>query len=260
MLTSLMLLAAAAVPAMATAQSLHLSQPGASLAIASPCARSVTVTTDPGLSGRAVLDATATHPEELTELVFTTENNAATLRTRDNSCWQDSDGAGVDRTLHIDLRIPPGFAVSVDDSGSVEYRIGDLAAPLAVDASGQVTLSAGTVTALELSLSGSGHVEVARVTGALHLDMSGSTSVSIARGEVAALDLDASGSGQFRFGSGTIAALHVQSSGTTEVEIGATVATAAVDLSGSGDVRIARVTGPLAQNTEGSGQVIVLSH
>ncbi len=250
-----LLLLLATLPA--HAQSRHLEAAGRALSIDGPCAKSVRITPDASLSGHAVLDATAQHEPELAQLAFATENDQARLHITGQSCWRDSSDFAP--TLAIALRIPPNFPVNVEDGGSPEYSIGDTHAPLSINASGDMQLTAGQVGVLALELSGAGKIEIAGVRDAAHVELSGSGSASIGGGEIRALNVEASGSGRLHYGTGTISALHLEDSGSADVQIDATVGAAAVELSGSGNARVARITGPVAQEISGSGKLEVLS-
>ncbi len=72
---------------------------GSSLVVDDPCARQVTIATDPALHGRVAVEATADHPEEIDRLSFDTQGAARVRPLRDRaSCWTPAP----DRIVHAD--------------------------------------------------------------------------------------------------------------------------------------------------------------
>ncbi|MEJ0046584.1 MAG: DUF2807 domain-containing protein [Rhodospirillales bacterium] len=238
----------------AAAEQRHMTATGTSFGVASPCARQVTIDPDPTLSGQVTIDATADNPQELAQLAFSGSGDAAKLRGPTDRCWRPDENIRFEPTLTIHVRVPPNFAVAIDESGSGDYRLGTIGA-LAVDFSGSGRLQAAAITTLSVDMSGSGQLSAARVDGAVHAEISGSGAIDIAGGTLPALDLDISGSGGFRLGAGSIGKMNVDTSGSGKVQIGGTVGDAKLQLSGSGSVDIAKLTGSMSQEVEGSGTV-----
>lgn len=238
------------VPGLAFAQTLHTEAAGSSLSIDGPCAVDVRLTVDPALTGKVVLDATAAREEEISGLALRTEQQKAVLQ-HEGEC---PDGQ---ETLHLAIRIPPRFPLSIDDSGGGHYGVPDLHAPVSIDSSGSLTIEMGAVGPFSLEQSGSGTVNVVAVEGAVHVEQSGSGEVAIGGGRIPALELTASGSGRFHYGPGSIGALQLESSGNADIGIEAEVGAASFDVSGSGTVRVRRVTGPVSRNEEGSARLII---
>lgn len=261
-------LIATAFPALACAQTVHQTAEGRRLEIDLPCAKTMSVVADPSLSGRVVLDATAQRPEELAQMDFD-GGTAVTLKLRGwfhmaggslfslhGDCWRpEGDGAFLP-TLQVKLSVPPGFALAVDASGDGAYHLAS-GGTLDLDSSGSARIDAGALTRLTLSMSGSGDLKVAQVTGPVHADMSGSGDVAVAKAASDKVAIDQSGSAVFRIGGGAVGALAVESSGSGQVIVHGTVGEASVNASGSGDVTIEHLTGRLAQDTSGSGSVRV---
>ena len=244
-------LASTLVPALAAAQSLHTEIAGTSLKIDGPCAAQVGIRIDPSLAGRVVLDATADRAEEIAALRTETVRDTATIRRAPEEC---PDGRP---TLKLAVRIPPRTPIAIDDGGTAAYQLPDTEAPLAIDSSGSMSLRAGAIGPLSLDNSGSATIDIGRISGPAQVDVSGSGDITIHAGDIDALNVDASGSGRLRYGSGTIRAVQISSSGNTDITIGATVGAVSADLSGSGMVRLHRVTGPVSQDSEGAGQMII---
>ena len=226
---------------------------GTSLAVDSPCARQVTIDPDPSLSGQVMVDATADNPQELAQLVLSS-GDAVKLRGPTDQCWRPDGSFSFEPTLAIHIRVPPHFAIGIDEGGSGDYRVG-AAGALSVDFSGSGKLQAESATALSVDLSGSGQLAVAHLDGAAHAEISGSGAIDVGAGALPTLDLDISGSGGFRLGAGSIGKLKVDTSGSGKVRVDGTVGDASLDISGSGNVDIAKLTGSISQQVDGSGTV-----
>ncbi len=212
---------------------------GASLAIGGTCARQVTITTDPSLHGRVAVAATADHPEEIDRLSFDTEGAARVRPLRDRErCWTPTPDGPFMPTLRLQLRVPDGFAVAIDEAGSSQYDI-------------------GAIGTLALELSGAGTIRVAGVSGDATINLSGAAEVMIARAEIDKLDAEMSGAGSVTVSQGRIGTVQVDASGAGTVRVGATVRDAAVEMSGFGSVRFATVTGRLTREVSGAGSVTV---
>jgi len=237
----------------AAAEPRQMTGSGSSLAVDSPCARQVTIDPDPSLSGQVVVDATADNPQELAQLVLTS-GDAAKLRGPTDQCWRPNESFSFEPTLAIHIRVPPHFAIAVNESGSGDYRIG-VAGALSVDVSGSGKLQAESVTTLAVDMSGSGQLNVGRADGAVHAEISGSGAIDVANGTLPDLDLDISGSGGFRLAAGSVGRLKVDTSGSGKVRVDGTVGDASLDISGSGNVDIAKLTGSISQQVDGSGTV-----
>jgi hypothetical protein len=236
---------------LAQAQPRHLEATGASLAIASSCAREVTIEPDAGLSDRVAVDATAGHPEETAQLKFES-GRTAKLGIEEEQCWRPNGNWSGSPTMKIAVHVPAGFAIAIDEGGGVEYHIGAIGGPLSLDLSGGVTLTATKSTVLNADISGGAEATVTTVDGPIKASISGGGTVSVTHGQVSALSLDISGGGCFNLADGAVAALELDTSGGGQVRIGATVGTAALDVSGGGTVNIAKVTGPITKDVDES--------
>ncbi len=212
---------------------------GSSLAIDDPCARQVTITTDPSLHGRVAMEATADHPEEIDRLSFDTQGAARVRPLRDHaSCWTPTPDESFTPTLRLALRVPERFGVAIAEPGFGQYDIGAI----------------GTLT---LDVSGAGVVRVAGVAGHAAIALSGAAEVTIAQAEADALDTQMSGAGSVTVSQGRIGRVHAQVSGAGTIRVGATVGDASVELSGFGSVRFATLTGRLTREVSGAGTVSV---
>jgi hypothetical protein len=245
------------LPAAARGETRQTTQPGTSLAIASPCARTVTIMPDAALSGRVVLDATADHAEEIAQLRFDTDGQAARLRGPRERCWTPEGDDHFQSTLHLALRVPEAMPVTIDESGGADYRLGAIGGPLTLNVSGGIKLLAAHVRTMTMDISGGADLTIARLEGSLHANLSGGSKIQIDQADLSDMTMDMSGGGAFKLGGGQIGRFNLQLSGAGAVSIGATVGDATIALSGVGDVTIAKVTGRLTKDVEGVGNVTI---
>jgi len=292
--TALALIAATLGTAAAHAATRNLAIDASSLTVDSPCARAVTITPDPALSGHIDVLATADHPEELAQLELTHDAGARLGLPNGQNCWPSGIlTTHFTPTLTLSIRVPASFPLSIDESGSATYGIGAVGA-LNLDLSGDAHVSVAAATDIKADISGSGDVSIASAHGALRLDQSGSANFNVAGGMLNAAKLELSGSGNVALspvtigdlaldnsgsahlalasgvnratlelsGSGDVdlnapnlANLVLDSSGSATVRVKGNVGTAVLDLSGSGDVWLGHVTGSLTKNSSGSGTI-----
>lgn len=242
------------VAGLAQAASRQMEVAGSSLAIDSPCAKSVTVEPDASLSGRVVAVATAEHQAELDQLRME-GGSTAKLRGPMESCWRLNDSSSGEPTLTIAVRVPPGFALAVDEGGGGTYQVGDIGGALTLDLSGGAEVKAVRAKEVSIDLSGGAEVTLGSVSGDMKAEISGGGTVTVAHGALQTLDLDMSGGGGFTLSAGTVTRLTVDLSGGGAARVDATVGDAALDISGGGTVRIAKVTGSLTKDVSGAGNV-----
>jgi hypothetical protein len=246
-----------ALPATPRAETRQMAQSGTSLVIASPCAGTVTIMNEPALSGRVVLDATADHPEEIAQLTFEADGQAAKLRGPRERCWTPPGEDRFQTTLHLALRVPAAMPITIDETGGADYTLGAVGGPLTLDVSGGIKLRAAQVRTMTMNIGGGADLTVDQLTGSLHADLSGGSKIQINQANLSDMMLQISGGGAFRLGAGQIGRFNLELSGTAGVSIGATVGDATIALSGVGDVRIAKVTGKLTKDVDGVGNVTI---
>ncbi len=132
------------VPAFARAETVHAVLEGQSLKLDLPCVSSVSISADPGLAGKAVIDATAANKGELDSLTLSGGSKATVEISHE--CWRPIGFAGLTPTLAVAIHVPPGFAVGVDASGDGSYAI-TAGGALSLDSSGSATVEAGALPA-----------------------------------------------------------------------------------------------------------------
>lgn len=254
--SALLSLALTALPPASHAASRHLDGSGDSFAVESPCARSVTIQPDPGLTGKVVIDATADHEEELAQLLLK-DGHPLTLRHAGHECWQPERESDFEETLALVIRVPPGMGVAVAESGGAEYAIGALQGPLTLTISGGVKLHADSTASLTVDLNGGADIDIAHVAGNAKADISGGGNITIDQATLQDLTVQVSGGGGFTLRNGSTERATIDLSGAAMVKVGGTTKDATVDLSGAGAVHFGKVTGKLTKDVSGWGSVTV---
>jgi hypothetical protein len=256
---------------------------GTALAVASPCAKQVTIEPAATLSGKVEVTATAERQAEIDQLDIA-GGATASIGVRGRDCngagWRLSFGlfrSGIENgpTLMIAVKVPAGMAIDIKETRSTDYQVGAVGGTLRLDLSGSGDVSAEEAKDLVAKLSGSGDARLERVQGSLEARLSGSGNLSVGRADVsdAALTLSGSGnasveegdfsqvaarlsgSGDLSLGDGKIGTLTLVSSGSADAGIDARVTDADLSVTGSSDVRIREVTGRIKQSRHGSGSI-----
>ena len=234
---------------------------GTAFSIDSPCAHHVGIQPDPALHGTVTISATAEHQEELDHLVFETKDRGGRavvqVHTVPDGCWQPAPLSSFEPTIDIVVRVPLAFAVSVDESGAGRYVVGDIGGPLSLDISGAAHIMAAHATTLDVDLSGSGAVTLARAEGNASIKVSGHGTVGITEATATDFTVDLSGAGAVTVGRGRIGTASLDESGFGQISIGGEVGDAKVDISGAGSVHFAKLTGSLDKDVSGAGSVSV---
>ncbi len=229
---------------------------GSSLGIETSCARQVEIRSDPRLHDQVVLHATADRQEELDRL-HTGSGAVARLRADPAGCWRPRSDGPFERTAALALRVPPGFALAITDAGRVDYAIGPVGGPLALDLSGAIRLRDEAATTLAATLDGDDTVMLGRIDGAARVGLSGSGSLAIDQARMPALAVSVNGVGQVSVEHGAIGSAQLSSNGTGAIRVGATIGVGAAEVAGSGSIRLARVIGPMQRESSGLGTITV---
>ena len=238
---------------------------GAQLVLTDTLSGTLTVGTDPSLSGTIRLSA----QESLACLSVVSAPAAS-----EPSVVVGTAGCGSDLSLHVD--VPPTMAVTLIASGDGTAKIADLEGRLVVTTADSFDIWAGHVGSLMLAshssgdsrigdvdgtaaleMTGSGDVRLRQLHGTLALKHVGSGDLAIGGIEAPAVDIEGSGSGDTLIGEGNIASLHVHTVGSGDLAIAATIAAGVVDISGGGDAKLGRVNGPLQRSSSGGSTIVV---
>ena len=182
----------------------------------------------------------------------------------------DHEGKPFDAALYPTVRVRVPVATALTISGmDGNARIGDIAAPLSVNAE-SVDIIAGNVTTAMIDRSGSGRIELGEVSGSVVARLGGSGDFVVAAAGEA--DIEKRGSGDISVGrvdgafsarvrgSGDISAANVGAAtiekyGSGNVSFGRIAGGLSYISFGIGDADIAAVDGPVVVETSSSGEV-----
>jgi len=256
---------------------------GTALAVASPCAKTVTIEPSSDLSGKVEITATAKRQSEIDQLEIA-GGATASIGVHARQCEGGGPhisfslfklGVVTGPSLEITVRVPAGMAIDIKEGKSTDYDIGAVGGVLTLDISGSGDVSAEEAKDPVVRLSGSGDAQLDRVSGKLEGRLSGSGDLWIGRAEISNADLATSGSGDvsvdggdfasfairlsgsgdLSLGEGKIGSLTIASSGSSNAHVDAVVADADLSASGSSDIDVHEVTGQIKQAHHGSGTI-----
>ena len=256
---------------------------GTALAVASPCAKTVTIEPSPDLVGKVEVSATAKHQGEIDQLDIA-GGATASIRVHEHQCKGGGPhisfhlfrlGIDTGPSLELTVKVPAGMAIDIKEGKSTDYQIGSVGGPLTLDLSGSGDVSAEDAKNPVVHLSGSGDAQLDKVSGTLEGRLSGSGDLSVGRADLASADLATSGSGDISvdggdftaltvrlsgsgdlsLGEGKIGSLTIVSSGSSNAHVEAGVADADLSAGGSSDIDVHEVTGQLKQARHGSATI-----
>jgi hypothetical protein len=182
----------------------------------------------------------------------------------------DHAGKPFDAAAYPTVRVRVPVATALTISGMDGHaRIGDIAAPLSVNAE-SVDIIAGNVTTAVIDRSGSGRIEIGDVSGSVVARLGGSGDFVV--GTAGAADIEKRGSGDINVGrvdgafsarvrgSGDVSAANVgaatiEKHGSGNVSFGRVAGGLSYISFGIGDADIAAVDGPVVVETSSSGEV-----
>jgi hypothetical protein len=136
--------------------------------------------------------------------------------------------------VNICIMVPPGTNVTLDDV-SGDTRIGDVGGDLNVTVKGSGDILCGSVRSAALSISGSADVHIREVTRRLSAAISGSGNIKVKSGTVTALNVAISGSGKFGFG-GVAETANLALSGSGNINVGKVTGECIKRCTGSGKI------------------------
>ena len=261
---------------------------GGALAIATPCAKTVTIEPSADLSGKIEVSARAKHRSEIDQLDIA-GGTTASIGAREHGCKGGGPhisfslfnlGLTTGPSLEIAVKVPAGTAIDIKEAKSTDYQIGAVGGALTLDLSGSGDVSAEDAKDPVVHLSGGGSAQLDQASGRLEGRLSGSGDLSIGHADLASADLATSGSGDISadsgdftaltvhmsgsgdlsLGEGKIGSLTLASSGSGSAEIEAVVGDADLSASGSSDIDLHEVTGQVKQSRRGSGEIKIGSH
>ncbi len=206
--------------------------------------------------GYPTIDVELSGTDEMIQKVRLSTSGDAMVLTMDglDSDWWDDmwDWSSISSDeLTVVITVAPGTPVRVDNYIG-DAQIGDINAGLKMNTSGG-EVRIGNVAAADVSIAGSGDIQVGTVQGDLDASIAGSGSVS--SGDVQSADIEIAGGGGVKVG--TIRGdLDIDIAGSGEVYAIAVNGKVNIDVAGSGDVKIdGGVADPFKVDIAGSGDV-----
>lgn len=146
-------------------------------------------------------------------------------------------GGNIEADVKVRVEIPIHSAVKVAGvQGNI--KVGDTDGPFTGHLFGDTNMSIGKVRDAQLSLQGSGFIEVLEVNGKLSMCIQGSGDIDVFNGNVQTLNVDVMGSGYAKFnGTATDANLSVMGSG--DIKVGHVKNRPNLSQMGSGNIKVA---------------------
>lgn len=157
--------------------------------------------------------------------------------------------------LKIVITAPAATPYELNDMVG-KINAGDLDAPVSIDAM-SVTGKMGRVKSADISISGSGNLELGPVAEGLKVAINGAGTLKAAevKGE---FRVGIAGSGNVEVGSGSASSFDVDIAGSGGVVFKGHAVNPSVSIAGSGEVVLDTYTGELSQDIMGSGSVRIL--
>jgi len=234
------------------------------LFIATPCAASVTINADPNLHGEVQVIAKAHNKAQIMQLAshggasaFLSGIGSHCLGS--NLCTETATvcaGQPDDPNLALTLTVPAGLAISITETQSTSYTIGDTNGKLTVYTTGDGDISAGAITSLNAELAGDGDLHIARETGPMVATLSKNGDLDVANVDAPTTNLTLDGDGDVNIAAGNLGALNATLSKAGDLHVPAS-SSAALVLSADGDVALGPVSGNLTATLTGDGDLSV---
>jgi len=221
---------------------------GKALDIRAGCVSSVEIEPHSDLASKITVEASADRADEIEALTFGSGDTAKIERR--GSCI-DHDKI----TLVLKVGVPAGTPLDIANSGSGDYRVGDVGGPLKVLVSGSGAFKGGNFTAVDLTISGSSDASLAHIDGPAHFTISGTGNIKIGTAQVPSMKITVSGTGKVELASGVIGTLAASVTGPGGVTLHATADTAALSTTGPGSIAVDKITGTVAQHSVGPGSI-----
>jgi hypothetical protein len=260
--------------------------PGDALTVATPCAKTVSIVPSTTLHGEIRITAEHAAAQELAGLTAA-GGTQVTLTGRGTQC--DAAGncvthgdacpggwflLGHGRRMVIDITVPAGTAVTIDEAGATDYRIGTIGA-LHATLAGAGSLSVDNAAALAATLSGSGDLFASKLSGTLLATLAGSGELAIERADTSRAKLTLTGTGDAMVTVGSLGAvtavlagggdftgpdarsLQLSSTGTGNARLHDVDGPVHAALLGGGDLSLGRVTGDVTTERGGPGDLAI---
>jgi hypothetical protein len=134
------------------------------------------------------------------------------------------------------VKVPKGTPLEISNVEG-ETEIGSIEGPLNLKISGRDGANVGSVGNTTIESTGSGDVDISKITGTFKTCIGGRGSIDISGGIVQNLCVDITGSGNFSFGGSAIGA-RLNVAGRGGIEVSSVNGTLSMEISGSGDIDV----------------------
>jgi hypothetical protein len=222
---------------------------GTSLSISSPCADHVEISTTGTSSGTISVTATSSRQAQIDALTLASDP-AGTAAISASSCAE----APAYKPLALVITVPEGTKLTINEAGSTDYHLGDIAGDLTAQISGSGDLAAGAVKNLSLVLNGDGDARIASATGSITARLTSNGDFTLGQAQAPSTTLDMSGSGDVKIEAGSTGQLTAHMNGDGDLTA-PDVATINVTDQGNGDIKLASVNGNMTALLNGSGDL-----
>lgn len=260
--------------------------PGTALTVATPCAKTVNILPSATLHGEIRITTEHAAAAELAGLsavggARVTLTGRGTQCDAAGNCVTHGDACpggwfllGRGRRMVIDITVPAGTAVTIDEAGATDYRIGTIGA-LHATLAGAGSLSVDNAAALAATLSGSGDLFASKVSGTLLATLAGSGELAIQHADTASAKLSLTGTGDAKITAGSLGtatvvlagggdftgpdarSLQLSSTGTGDARLHEVDGPVHAALLGGGDLSLGRVTGDVTTERGGPGDLAI---
>ena len=166
----------------------------------------------------------------------------------------------------MDVKIMAGDAVfgDVGRSGTIDltnrgcggWTIANVSGRARINQTGSGDTRAGGAAEADLSVAGTGDINLQVVRGGVTAVSSGSGNITVASLD-GPFNVRIAGSGDVRAKAGSTPELNASIAGSGSVGFGGVAHTLKASIAGSGDVNVARVDGPVTKHVFGSGEVTI---
>ncbi len=258
--SAVLLMAGAALASPAAADERLVSGAGG-LNLVSTLDETIKVTMDPTLAGKIRISG-----DKGLDCVSVSGQGPVSITT--DRCESDFSG--------LEIAVPPGpVNLTIQSSGDVELA-DMIGGPVNATIDGSGDLKAGRVTALNVTVHGSGNasfteadgpvtvtvqasgdVRIARLTGILNARQQGSGDIAIGSIEAGTVQVEGTSSGDLLIGGGNIGALNAKRHGSGDMVVAASIGYADVTASGGGDVKLGEVKGAIRKSASGGSDIVV---
>ncbi|MDB5456668.1 MAG: hypothetical protein JWP92_2253, partial [Caulobacter sp.] len=176
--------------------------------------------------------------------------------------WDDIPRIVVRTPMNVDVagggavfgEVGRSDSLELSNAGCGDWTVANVKGKLKINQQGSGDTRAGSASAADINLAGSGDISLQQIGDDLEVNIAGSGDVSAAS---VGGDLDANimGSGDVTVAGGHARSIEVSVAGSGDVRFDGVADSLKASVMGSGDVRVAKVIGSVHKSVAGSGEV-----